>query len=56
MLSLCDDRILYREIKSKRDCKVLQADLDALASWKKKLGMEYHPDKCNILSHSKVPK
>ena len=44
-----DDSILYREIKSQRDCKALQEDLDALASWEKKWGMEYHPDKCNIL-------
>ena len=28
-----DDCILYRRIKNKRDCNILQDDLDKLASW-----------------------
>ena len=44
-----DDSILYREIITQKDCETLQADLDALAEWEQRWGMEYHPDKCNIL-------
>ena len=43
-----NDSILYRDIKIQRDYKALQEYLDTLASWEK-WGMEYHPDKCNIL-------
>ena len=44
-----DDSILYREIRTPQDSRVLQEDLDALAAWEEKWGMAYHPDKCTVL-------
>ena len=32
---LADDSILYREIRTPQDSRVLQDDLDALAAWEK---------------------
>jgi hypothetical protein len=45
-----DDCILYRSIKNAEDCSVLQYDLDTLAAWEKRWGMEFHPEKCSVLS------
>jgi hypothetical protein len=53
-----DDCVVYKEIKTEKDCSVLQEDLDKLANWEKKWGMAFHPAKCNILSitRSRNPK
>ena len=53
-----DDCIVYREIKHHQDSKILQDDLNQLASWEKRWGMEFHPAKCNIMSitRSRSPK
>ena len=48
-----DDRILYRQIKSKQDCDILQDDLNKLAAWDKKWGMAFHPDKCSAIRISR---
>ncbi|MCG8031679.1 MAG: reverse transcriptase family protein, partial [Candidatus Thiodiazotropha taylori] len=45
-----DDCIVYRPIRDIEDCKTLQEDLSTLAEWERKWGMEFHPQKCNILS------
>ena len=52
-----DDCIVYRPIYDKNDCAVLQQDLDALAEWESKWGMEFHPQKCSVLrvSRSRSP-
>ena len=44
-----DDTIIYREVKSERDCRALQEDLIKLESWEKDWQMEFHPDKCNVM-------
>lgn len=46
---LADDCILYRQIKSTEDQAVLQKDLDKLAAWEQKWGMDFHPKKCSVL-------
>ena len=53
-----DDCIVYSKINSNRDQQNLQNDLDILATWEKTWGMEFHPQKCSILSitKSKSPK
>ena len=45
-----DDCILYRNICTKEDCKVLQEDLHRLEKWEKAWSMEFHPGKCNSMS------
>jgi hypothetical protein len=44
-----DDCIVYRAIESAEDSKNLQDDLKELEKWEKKWGMDFHPEKCNIL-------
>ena len=44
-----DDCILYRCIKEKHDCELLQSDLNNLALWEKKWGMAFHPEKCSAI-------
>ena len=44
-----DDSLLYRTINSKKDCEILQQDLDKLQIWEKTWKMEFHPGKCNLL-------
>ena len=45
-----DDSFLYRQIKSKTDSMILQKDLETLQKWEKKWKMEFHPDKCQVLT------
>ena len=42
-----DDCILYRRIKIRNDCYILQDDLNSLAEWENKWGMAFHPEKCS---------
>ena len=44
-----DDSLLYRTINTKKDCEILQHDLDKLQIWEKTWKMEFHPGKCNLL-------
>ena len=44
-----DDSLLYRPIKSLKDCEILQHDLNTLQNWEKIWKMEFHPGKCNLL-------
>jgi len=48
-----DDTIAYLAIAKEADCQSLQKDLDRLAQWEEKWKMEFHPDKCTVLSISK---
>ena len=52
-----DDCIVYRPIHDLSDCAVLQQDIDALAEWESKRGMEFHTQKCSVLrvSRSRSP-
>ena len=45
-----DDSIVYNNIISITDCKILQSDLDALCLWSKNWDMEFNTDKCKILT------
>lgn len=47
-----DDSYIYKIIKSKQDTIDLQNDLDMLVRWEKKWSMEFHPDKCKLLTVS----
>ena len=44
-----DDCVIYREVKSVRDCGALQNDLIQLEKWENTWGMSFHPEKCSIL-------
>jgi hypothetical protein len=52
-----DDCILCRNIRSNEDTIVLQDDLNKLADWEQKWGMDFHPNKCSTLhvTRSKTP-
>ena len=45
-----DDSYLYRHIKSILDMHCLQDDLDKLQDWEQNWDMEFHPQKCKLLS------
>ena len=45
-----DDCLLYRVIKSTRDCKILQQDLDRLVRWSERWLMRFNVQKCTIVS------
>ena len=45
-----DDCVLYREINSEADTKLLQKDLDKLVSWSHTWQMQFNTDKCHSLS------
>jgi hypothetical protein len=44
-----DDCPLYRKIKSPKDSKILQNDLDILQQWEDNWLMSYNADKCEVL-------
>ena len=44
-----DDSLLYRTIRSPKDCEILQNDLNNLQKWEKLWKMEFHPGKCHLL-------
>ena len=45
-----DDTIAYLAVTSEADSVDLQSDLNKLGIWEKKWKMEFHPDKCNVLT------
>ena len=45
-----DDAILYHEITSEKDCKILQEDLNKLTQWEALWLMEFNPIKCESLT------
>ena len=51
-----DDCLLYREIKSTKDCFLLQKDLTELISWSRTWGMAFNIAKCSILSLTNATK
>ena len=48
-----DDTIAFLAVKSEADAVDLQSDPNKLGIWEKKWKMEFHPDKCNVLTISK---
>jgi hypothetical protein len=45
-----DDTIAYLAVTSEADAVDLQSNLNKLGIWEKKWKMEFHPDKCNVLT------
>jgi hypothetical protein len=48
-----DDTVVYLTVSSDSDCSKLQSDLDELAKWENNWEMEFHPEKCTVLTVSK---
>ena len=48
-----DDTKVFREITSKDDAFALQSDNDFLQHWSKKWLLQFHPDKCHVLTLGK---
>ena len=44
-----DDYVLYRNIKSPIDCKILQDDLNCLAQWETDWQMKFNVTKCHSM-------
>jgi len=44
-----DDALLYRNINSEEDIRILQEDLNALVLWAKKWQMNFNPSKCECM-------
>ena len=51
-----DDLLIYRHISTREDQTILQQDLDKLASWELKWGMQFHPDKCENITITRKKK
>ena len=49
MKLFADDALLFRPIKSEKDCKSLQKDLSALETWSKRWKMTFNTSKCHVL-------
>ena len=51
-----DDCVLYRQVKSKADCELLQQDLQHLEDWENTWSMSFNADKCNSISITRKKK
>ncbi len=47
---LADDTVMYPTIRSTRDGNTLQSNLQKLGEWERRWQMEFHPEKCQVLS------
>ena len=56
MRLFADDSIVYREIRSEEDHRILQQDLEVLADWSSTWLMQFNISKCAILSITKKRK
>ena len=45
-----DDCIVYRTILTATDTEILQDDIYKLAEWERTWGMNFHPQKCSVLT------
>ena len=52
-LLYADDTKIFRSIVTKEDAIKLQGDIDKLERWAKKWLMNFHPQKCHVLSLGK---
>ena len=48
-----DDTVVYLTVSSDSERSKLQSDLDKLAKWENNWKMEFHPEKCTVLTVSK---
>ena len=44
-----DDCVMYKSVKSVRDCQELQQDLIQLQAWQERWQLRFNPRKCNIM-------
>ena len=44
-----DDCVMYKSVKSVRDCQGLQQDLIQLQAWQERWQLRFNPKKCNVL-------
>ena len=51
-----DDTMCYLTVKSEQDAKMFQDDLDKLVIWEQTWMMEFHPNKCEIISITRKQK
>ena len=47
---------MYLAINNKKDCHILQSDLDKLVNWERTWDMDFNPSKCVVLSINKSKK
>ena len=45
-----DDTMIYMTVKNGKDAKLLQEDLNKLTDWESNWMMQFHPDKCEVIS------
>jgi len=53
---LADNTTMFREIRSNEDMQTLQKDLNNLQGWSNKVLMRFHPDKCKVMTISRMKK
>ena len=53
---VADDCLVYRETRTREECKLLQGDLGELVAWSKTWGMLFNVSKCNIISITNATK
>ena len=44
-----DDCVMYKSVKSVRDCQELQQDLIQLQAWQERWQLRFNPKKCNVM-------
>ena len=47
-----DDCLVYKKIRSQDDCIALQEDLQKLQEWEERWLMQFHPEKCEVITIS----
>ena len=49
-----DDTKIFRHITSREDALALQSDIKSLEDWSNKWQLQFHPDKCHVLTLGKL--
>ena len=49
-----DDCVMYKSVKSVRDCQELQQDLIQLQAWQERWQLRFNPRKCNVMRATHV--
>lgn len=52
LLLYADDLKIFKIIKNTNDCHLLQKDLDNINLWLASIGLNFHPQKCSIVTYS----
>ena len=53
VLLFADDTKVFRSIRTQEDARLLQLDIDALLRWSQDWLLNFHPDKCHVLTLGK---